>query len=207
MCVRRQCRSGGSSASAREQVVESLLVDGAAHRENRDRTTSGRGRRRVGRVGRAERETAWCRCRDRSRSTRSALPGEIAQVPRVGVGARRRSTRTRRVFRAFPNRAWSRCPWRAPSSSTRARAGAPRSARPTAGVCRKCACRCDDVARQLGGQHQRLPEAADPVRASVAPQIAPPRGTRGAVPRQPRARGATRARRAPARRAGTREGR
>ncbi len=43
----------------------------------------------------------------------------------------------------------------------------------------------DDVARQLGGQNQRLPEAADAVAGRIAPQIAPPRGAGSTVPRQP----------------------
>ncbi len=39
----------------------------------------------------------------------------------------------------------------------------------------------DDVARQFGGEHERLPQAADARTGRVAPEVAPPRSQRGAV--------------------------
>ena len=105
---------------------------------------------------------------------------ERAQMPRVDLGAGRHPRAGVELFALFP---FGRGP-----DVLRVRGAAPgepaqqrRIAGHRRGRMQEMRVQVDDVVRQLGRQHEGLPDAANPVARGVAPEVAPPRGDGGAV--------------------------
>ncbi len=169
---------GRESRQRRQQIVEPFLVDGAPNGEDPDGTL------RVGPVVAAMR---FARRRKPSRIDPvvievhgSARARELAQMPRIDVGAGR-DPRAGIELLAF-------LPFGCRPDVLGMRRAAPGKAAQEGGVpghrgwrVQEMRVQVDDGGRQLRRQHESLSQAANPASRRIAPEIAPPCGDRCAV--------------------------